>query len=437
VSDYLSKVNLLFELHRHDDAAAELRRALAENPDDALAHAMLGAALSSQGKFVQALEETRIAIELDPTMSYAFYAKGLVLMRAGRRVEAIAAVRDAIAIDAYNAEYLYVLAWLLAAITHWNEALETVDRALAIFPEHIAALEVRGDILQALGRRDEARQTLDLALSLDPQHAGIHHARGKFLLAGADAAAARHLLEARRLDPLSKNDQRGIALAIGRQMAPFRWINAWLPRWHLWPPKAIWALFTTLVLISYALAWLFLPIGRSSLTEPSHLRAALAAGSPQLWFLTLALNVLLLPFSLDALAFGFGEFIYEQPAGAPPRGRIGYLAGLIVGGAFLIASSLLFHFMVTIFVCFPPAVRFAFAVGSCLSFVMFAWRAWHEGQRTLGLYLAYTALLLCTWFGVPWLFHQPVSRSLLGILAFAPLAFFSDNVARWIRSRER
>ena len=251
--DYLAKVNMLFELGRYAEAERELRAVLAQSPDEALAHAMLAAAISSLNRFPEALRESKTAIALDPTLAYAFYAQGLVLMRWGRRRGAIRAMREAIRLDPQNPEPLYVLAWLISRRHHWNQALRAVDRALALDPRHVASLALRGELLHHLGRWEESKQAYDSALAIDPESADAHHGRGALLLAAAIPQAADHLLEARRLEPLTRNDGERIALAVGRRTWPFRWLRPLVVRWNLWPTKRCWAAFLLIMAICCAL----------------------------------------------------------------------------------------------------------------------------------------------------------------------------------------
>ena len=149
---YLPKVNLLFGMNRFADAECELREALAKNPDDALAHAMLAVALSRLKKLPEALKESQKAIGLNPTSAYVFYARSLIFIRADRSSDALCAIRNAIQLDATDPDYLHILAALLFDNRDWSECIATLDRALSIDPQHVAVLTLRGRALLRVGR---------------------------------------------------------------------------------------------------------------------------------------------------------------------------------------------------------------------------------------------------------------------------------------------
>jgi tetratricopeptide (TPR) repeat protein len=429
---YLPKVNLLFGMGRYGDAETELRAALAEDPDDALAHAMLGVALSRTRRLREALDESESAIGLDPTNSYVFYARGLVLIQANRFREALRPVREAIRLSGNNPEYLYVLAWLLSDALCWSESLVTVDRGVAIAPRHIASLELRGRVLQGLGRPDDAKQAFDAALAADPQNATAHHSRGKLLLAGADAAAANHLLEARRLDPLTKNDTNNIALAVGRQMAPFRWVAPLVPRWNLWRPQLTWALFMTLLLVDFGLSR-----GSDEHLNANFPLATLVSCKSQAIFLAVAVNLLFLPFSFDTLVSAVAQLLDTPPRRQRSFGRAFQVAGRASAIALLTASMLLVHLCVTTLAMLPRVIAIVFGCGACTRFALDFCSRCTERRVTSTFFALYAGLLALSWFVPALLFDEPADRSLMSIAVFAVPAYFSDNVARWIRRWER
>ncbi len=170
-------------------------------------------------------------------------------------------------------------------------------------------LNLRGKTLVKLDRGTEARQAFDQALAIDPQNAQTHHVRGTLLLAaGESAAAVEHLLEARRLDPITKNDADALALGLGRQLAPFRWLAPLVLRWYRWKPKATWAMFMLLAL-AYVSLWYAFP------------RKHGAGGIPPMCFGVVVVNLMLLPFSFDVLAKGAALWVKRRTIGAPGTSR--------------------------------------------------------------------------------------------------------------------
>ena len=75
----LERAVLLYQQSRHDLAEAELRQALAHDPQDAYAHALLALCLAAREKFDAAIAEARQAIHLAPDFPFAHYAHARVL----------------------------------------------------------------------------------------------------------------------------------------------------------------------------------------------------------------------------------------------------------------------------------------------------------------------------------------------------------------------
>jgi Flp pilus assembly protein TadD len=412
---YLPKVNLLFELGRYDAAETELRAALAANPDDALAHAMLGVALSRLKRIDEALAESETAIGLDPVNSYLFYLRSLVLIRADRPQEALEAVRTAIEWDSTAPEYSLILAALLFDKEQWVHCLAELDRALSLDPHYVGCLNLRGRALVKLGRMDEAKQTLDSAIAAEPENAGAHHARGAMLLNSLHAhSALEHLLEARRLDPVAENDIEAIALALGRQMRPFRWISPFLLRWELWPPKATWGLFTALLFAYVALNANF-PMSPGVPFLPT-LIGCIAAGT------------LFAPYCFDSLAASTALLARRRLTGAT-------WSDLFMQGLGL-HMALCYYAVLTAVGMLPPLFVLVLCAGTCWRFT---WHFFHcnEGDQTaLVVYVVYAVPLTALAATMFFLMNGRPSDCWLPAAVFAFLAFFSDDVLDWIRRHE-
>jgi tetratricopeptide (TPR) repeat protein len=309
---YLPKVDLLFKLKRFADAERELRDALADDPNDALAHSMLAVALSRLKKLPEALRESESAVGLDPTNARIFFARSLVLIAADRSDEALCAVREAVQLDtASNADYFMMLAALLFDKKEWEHSLAAADRGLSIDPHHVTCLIRRGDALLRLGRFDDAETALTAALAAQPGNAGVHRARGLMFLKRSQAGnALDHLVEARRLDPLARGSCDSIALAIGWQLIPFRWFDRGTLHWNWWQPKIRRAFFLLLIAVYVALSGCFPTPGRES--------PAPAVGNhsiPVVFGLAVVI-AMLAPFTLDVLASSAAWFVRPKTVGA-------------------------------------------------------------------------------------------------------------------------
>jgi len=410
---YLERVNLLFELRRYSDAERALRDALADDPDDALAHAMLGVALRQLGGVKAALEESENAIRLDPTSSYVFYARSLVLIRANRSPEALQAVREAIRLDSdCDPDYFMILGALLFDKQEWSGCLAALDRALSLDPHHVACLNLRGRALLRVGREEEAEQAFAAALAAAPNHAESHHARGVLLLHRAEGAAALdYLLEARRLDPLGNNDSGAIALAVGRQMVPFCWTNRWIPRCYLWRPQPTGAFFLA-ILIVYAILNYFFPIPPDK-SPVWHVDRHNLHGFV---FGFIAVNLLLVPFTFDVLATLAALVGKPRLVGTKP---------LKFRRPALILLLLLFcHEYLSLAGLFPRLVMLILLASACAGFIIRSFRGprkkWSKSVVYAVIAVAVVALgslLLATMILFP---HHPIAWTTVAVaLRFA------------------
>ena len=79
MSAALHRALMLFETDRYELAAEEFRKALADDPEDAVAHAMLGLCLIEGKQYKPATEHVERAIHLAPDMALGHSARSRVL----------------------------------------------------------------------------------------------------------------------------------------------------------------------------------------------------------------------------------------------------------------------------------------------------------------------------------------------------------------------
>jgi tetratricopeptide (TPR) repeat protein len=102
----------LFGMHRFDLAEKELHEALAREPSDAMAHAMLGYVLARRGEFSRAHEEVDDAIGRDPESAYAHFVRSWLLGSEKKYEAARLAILEALRIWPNSTAYLDQLSWL-------------------------------------------------------------------------------------------------------------------------------------------------------------------------------------------------------------------------------------------------------------------------------------------------------------------------------------
>lgn len=222
---------VLFDQRRFDLAERALRQALAEDPGDPTAHALLALCLSEQERFDQAEAEARIAVGRGGELGLVHYALARVLYDRNRLDEAADAVREAIRRDPEAPNYFTLSGAIHYDQRRWQDALAAADQALELDPEHSGALNLRAMALRQLGRHAAAASTIEGALAKDPENALTHANRGWMLLRRGDTPAAlESFREALRLDPTLDTARSGIVEGLKARHALYRV----LLRYFLW-----------------------------------------------------------------------------------------------------------------------------------------------------------------------------------------------------------
>lgn len=228
---HLQRAALLLDQSRFDLAEAEVRQALAAEPQDAWAHAMLALCLVQRRQYQAATDEAHQAIHLAPDFPFAHYTLANILNERDRPHEAVAALSEAIRLNPSDADYLALLAQIRLGQKRWSESLEASERGLQLDSENVSCTNLRAIALVKLGRRKEAGLTIDAALARDPSNPTTHANQGWTLLESGEAAKALdHFREALRLDPENEWARRGIVEALKARY----FLYALLLRYFLW-----------------------------------------------------------------------------------------------------------------------------------------------------------------------------------------------------------
>lgn len=241
MSAHLERARLLLAQSRPAEAEQEAMQALAAQPAEPGALAVLALSRLEQRKLEPALQAARDAVGLAPDIAYLHYVHAHVLHRADREEDAFRAIQEALRLDPHDADYHAELAAIELSRRRWPAALEAAERALAIDAEHVAAANLRAMALVSLGRKAEAVETVDFALHRAPDNALSHANQGwNHLHRNEPRRAQEHFAEALRLDPNLDYAREGMLEALkarnplyrgmlayflwmGRQSARFQW----------------------------------------------------------------------------------------------------------------------------------------------------------------------------------------------------------------------
>ena len=231
MSPHYDRALLLYQQSRYDLAEQELRQALADEPGDARAHALLALCLCDREDRAAAMREAEEAIHLGPDVSFTHYALAYILYHRDRLTEAEAAIEQALELAPWDADYYSLLASIRFDQRRWPAALEAAEQGLELDAEHGGCVNLRAMALVKLGRRAEAGAALGDALSRDPEDALTHANQGWTLLEQRQPdKALEHFREALRLDPNLEWAREGIVEALKAR----NWLYRQMLGYFLW-----------------------------------------------------------------------------------------------------------------------------------------------------------------------------------------------------------
>ncbi len=385
MSTALQRGLVLFEQGRYDLADREIRRVIAEDPDNPTAHSFLALCLMQRDRDAESLAEADEGVRLGPDLAYSHYIRARSLQAVGRLGDSEAAVREAIRIDPADADHFGLLASIQMGRRRWPEALLAAEKGLSLDPEHPGCTNLRAMALVQLGRKDEAATALGSALANDPENALTHANQGwTYLHQGDQARALEHFREALRIDPELEWARVGIVEALKARFLIYRLML----RFFLWmgrqSGRAQWAVILGFIFgrkvladlaeanprlqpfiypilaLSFAflmLTWIASPLfnlalrfnrfGRMALSRQqrvesnwiggcfvlaaSSFAASLATGSPLATVSAAYFGLLLLPLTMT----------FHQPAGKPRWMAAAYTAALAAIGPLVLVHLLM------------------------------------------------------------------------------------------------
>jgi len=158
----------------------ELRRAVAENPEDAEAQYFLGLELMERERFTEALGPFRAAVALDSEDADPRNSLGWTLMQLGRPGEAVPVLQEAVELDPDHIYAWHNLGWALLGVGRYGDAVAAYKEAVRIAPSNPRVHYELGWALLEAGEEEAGIAEFQSAIALDSTHVSYHWA-----LAGA------------------------------------------------------------------------------------------------------------------------------------------------------------------------------------------------------------------------------------------------------------
>jgi len=200
-----AKIQSLLNWRRPEDALALAESWVAAAPEDGLAHAFRGWALSRMDRMDDALEAGRRSTQLAPGSDWAHFRYGEDLVRVARFEEATAAYRRALAIRPNYDDALLGLHKVFTDLGRHQDAYDLADSALSRRPGYLLGYASKATAEAGLDRVDAALTTLEGASEAatgDLARALLLRTEASVLLqAGRVDAAIAAASDARAADP--------------------------------------------------------------------------------------------------------------------------------------------------------------------------------------------------------------------------------------------
>lgn len=190
------------QLGKHDAAVESIARAIELNGGDPNYHNNLGAAYRALRRFDDAVACYRRALALRPDFAAALHNMGLALQQQGQLVAAQQALEQALGIAPDDVEVLFNLGNVLTARGEMEKAVDHYLKVVARAPNFVEAYNNMGVALSKLGRLDLAAECYRRVLALQPGNAAAHNNYGQVLAQGDELeAASQCFATALALDP--------------------------------------------------------------------------------------------------------------------------------------------------------------------------------------------------------------------------------------------
>jgi len=191
-------------MEKREFAQAQQRflEAIKIGPKYAPAYNNLGLVLLEQERFDEAAERFSQAFEVDPNSVDALNNLGIVWLRKGKFREATIQFSQAMKVDPNYAPAYGNMGLVLAAQERYEEAIDRYDRALEIAPDSYDNLNNLGLALMATDRLDQALAHLSRAQKVNPNNVEAYANLGLALAkAGRTEEAAQRLSQAIEIQP--------------------------------------------------------------------------------------------------------------------------------------------------------------------------------------------------------------------------------------------
>ncbi|MFC9294599.1 tetratricopeptide repeat protein [Streptomyces sp. NPDC057011] len=233
MSRSLQQADALFELGRHEQAAALAAEHLAGQPDDATALVLLARCRHRLGDERQALTTLEHALRVAPESVNAWLMHTHVLLALKKYRQAEVSARRAVELAPQSWTSHYTLGVVLdhgVRRKRKRAAHESARRAVALAPEESDPYVLLGLTAHRTGNHRAAQQAYETALRLDPESTAAHnhlsllHLRRQWRRPGSWTRAAEGFVQSAALDLNDRNARYNLELMAWGTVSGARWV---------------------------------------------------------------------------------------------------------------------------------------------------------------------------------------------------------------------
>lgn len=160
---------MMMHQNLEDQAAPELKQALATEPRLPMAHFLLGEVDLYRGRTEEALAEFKAELALNPISWVAYWRMGDAYSRLGRWDDAERALKQSLWLDQTFTGPYVLLGKVDLKKGDAGLAAEYLERALSMDPENFTAHYLLGTAYQQMGRAADAEREFETSRKLHPQ----------------------------------------------------------------------------------------------------------------------------------------------------------------------------------------------------------------------------------------------------------------------------
>lgn len=168
----LELAELLYSMGWWEQAIAQYRQVLSQQPQSLAVHLQLGKIFHLTARDTEAIKNYDNALAIADNLATKHHIAGLMAVCGKSDRQAAIAFESALALEPHNLAHWHALGKVYLSLEDPIAALTAFDAILAIDPDDIIALHYSYDALVAAGNLAEAQRRLDKAIELAPQDSG-------------------------------------------------------------------------------------------------------------------------------------------------------------------------------------------------------------------------------------------------------------------------